>query len=45
VALTEGTVLILDGTTGQERARLVDFVNPTRMAFAKDGEASEPTTP
>jgi hypothetical protein len=34
VALAERTVLILDGATGKERARLTDFVNPTRIAFA-----------
>ena len=45
VALARGTVLIFDGATGQERARLVDFVDPTRMAFAKDPETSDPTIP
>ena len=35
VALAERTVLILDGATGTERARLTDFVNPTRMVFAQ----------
>jgi YVTN family beta-propeller protein len=34
VALAERTVLILDGAPGQERARLTDFVKPTRIAFA-----------
>ncbi len=34
VALAKGTVSILDGGTGQERARLTDFVNPIRLAFA-----------
>jgi hypothetical protein len=44
VALAKGTVLILDGTTGRERARLTAFVSPIRMALAKTGEPSEPTT-
>ena len=34
VALAERTVLILDGATGKERARLTDFVNPTRIVLA-----------
>lgn len=35
VALAERAVLILDGATGKERARLTEFVKPTRVAFAK----------
>ena len=42
VALAERTVLILDGATGKERARLTDFVNPTRIVFAP---APPPATP
>ncbi len=34
VALAERTVLILDGATGKERARLTDLVQPIRIAFA-----------
>jgi YVTN family beta-propeller protein len=34
VALADRTVLILDGTTGEERAHLIDFVKPMRIAFA-----------
>lgn len=34
VALAERTVLILDGTTRGERARLTDLVKPTRVVFA-----------
>jgi YVTN family beta-propeller protein len=34
VALAERTVLILDGATGKERARLTDFLSPIRLAFA-----------
>jgi len=40
VALAEHTVLILDGATGKERARLTDFVNPTRIVFAPTAAAS-----
>lgn len=35
VALAERTVLILDGVSGRVRARLGDFVRPTRIAFSK----------
>lgn len=45
VALAERTVLILDGTTGRERARLTDFVDPMRIAFGKAGAAVGATTP
>jgi DNA-binding beta-propeller fold protein YncE len=33
VALAERTVLVLDSTTGGERTRFTDFVNPTRVVF------------
>jgi DNA-binding beta-propeller fold protein YncE len=45
VALAERTVVILDGATGKERARLTDFVKPTRVAFAESGPPAEPPTP
>jgi len=45
VALAERNVLILDGATGKERARLTDFVNPIRIAFAKAGAPADSTTP
>jgi hypothetical protein len=34
VALAERTVLVFDGATGKERARLTDFAKPIRVAFA-----------
>ena len=40
VALTEHTVLILDGATGKERARLTDFVKLTRIVFAPTAATS-----
>jgi DNA-binding beta-propeller fold protein YncE len=40
VALAEHTVLILDGATGKERARLTDFVNLTRIVFAPTAAAA-----
>jgi DNA-binding beta-propeller fold protein YncE len=45
VSLAERTVLILDGATGQVRARLTDFVNPIRIAFSRVGAAAGSTTP
>ena len=46
VVLAERTLAILDGATGTERARLVDFVQPARLAFAKAAaSAVEPTEP
>ncbi len=35
VALAERSVLVLDGVTGKLRARLADFVRPTRIAFTR----------
>ena len=37
VALADRTVLILDGATGKERARLTDFDDPIRIAFTRAG--------
>jgi hypothetical protein len=45
VILAERTVLILDGATGKERARLTDFVNPMRIEFAKAAAPTVPATP
>jgi DNA-binding beta-propeller fold protein YncE len=42
VALAGRTVLILDGATGRERARLTDLAKPTRVAFAP---IASPATP
>jgi YVTN family beta-propeller protein len=40
VVLAERTVLILDGATGKERARLAGFVSPTRIAFQASSSTS-----
>jgi hypothetical protein len=37
VALGERSLLILDGATGKERARLTDLVRPSRIVFGKSG--------
>jgi hypothetical protein len=34
VALAKQAVLLLDGASGKELARLSDFVNPAAIAFA-----------
>ena len=45
VSLAERTVLILDGATGKERARLTDFVKPIRVSFGNAVPVAAPTTP
>ena len=42
VALAERTVLVFDGATGKERARLTDFVKPMRVAIAPTAPPPSP---
>jgi len=43
VILLERTVLILDGATAKEHARLSDFIEPSRLVFAPASEEAPPT--